>query len=92
MTSQTDQTTIANHRYQLNKKLGQGGMGVVYQATDRLTGDIIALKQVRQLSQQATASGISPERLHLSLAHEFQILAGLRHPHIISVLDPALMR
>ncbi|MEM7534141.1 MAG: tetratricopeptide repeat protein [Chloroflexota bacterium] len=79
--------TRYSSRYRLQKKLGQGGMGVVYQATDRLTGDIVALKQVGKLSQQMIASGISEESLHLSLAHEFQILAGLRHPHIISVLD-----
>ncbi len=33
-------------RYRLQDKLGQGGMGVVYRVTDRLTGDTIALKQV----------------------------------------------
>ncbi|MEM7533486.1 MAG: serine/threonine-protein kinase [Chloroflexota bacterium] len=75
-------------RYQLQEKLGQGGMGVVYRATDRLTGEAIALKHVTQLPQHAiTSTGASQEDLCLALAYEFQILAGLRHPHIISVLD-----
>ncbi len=33
-------------RYFLHDKLGAGGMGAVYQATDRLTGQTLALKRV----------------------------------------------
>ncbi|MEZ4591178.1 MAG: hypothetical protein R3D55_08545 [Chloroflexota bacterium] len=33
------------------------------------------------------APGVSEDELRLALAREFQILAGLRHPHNISVLD-----
>lgn len=29
---------IINNRYQLINQIGQGGMGVVYRADDRLTG------------------------------------------------------
>ncbi|MEM7531570.1 MAG: BREX system ATP-binding domain-containing protein [Chloroflexota bacterium] len=82
-----EQAITSNRRYRLNKQLGQGGMGVVYQATDRLTSDTVALKQVRKLSQQTVAPNMSKDNLYLALAHEFQIMAGLRHPHIISVLD-----
>ncbi len=39
--------TLFPARYRLQDKLGQGGMGVVYRATDRLTGETIALKQVQ---------------------------------------------
>ncbi|MCP4287649.1 MAG: serine/threonine-protein kinase PknK, partial [Gammaproteobacteria bacterium] len=78
-------------RYQLQDKLGEGSMGVVHRAYDRLTGDTIALKQVQVPPQYLQFMGQSPTRLtrelHLSLAREFQTLATLRHPHIISVLD-----
>ncbi|MEM7532181.1 MAG: tetratricopeptide repeat protein [Chloroflexota bacterium] len=87
MTANTQHQLWINSRYQLKEKLGQGGMGVVYHARDGLTGETVALKQVTKLSQQPNASPVSEEDLRLALAHEFQLLAGLRHPHIISVLD-----
>ncbi|MEM7799899.1 MAG: AAA family ATPase, partial [Chloroflexota bacterium] len=63
-------------------------MGKVFRATDRLTDEIVALKQVTALSEMAeTATNISEYDLRMSLAHEFKTLASLRHPHIISVLD-----
>ncbi|MEM7344348.1 MAG: protein kinase, partial [Chloroflexota bacterium] len=80
-----------SQRYILHEILGQGGMGIVYRSTDRLTGDIVALKQIKipaeQLQFMTRVDTETKQNLRLSLAREFQILAGLRHPHIISVLD-----
>ncbi|MCA9920170.1 MAG: protein kinase, partial [Anaerolineales bacterium] len=82
---------IINGRYQCHSKIGEGGMGVVYRATDRLTGETVALKQVHLSDKLQISDSLAPnateDDLRLALAHEFQILAGLRHPHIISVLD-----
>ena len=84
-------STTINGRYQLHEKLGQGGMGIVYRATDRLTHEIVALKQIFLPYTQKLLTSIAPSQtdsaLRLALAHEFQTLASLRHPHIISVLD-----
>lgn len=70
-------------RYTLLRHLGAGGMGQVYQAQDRLTGETVALKRV---GAQVMQIGDDPV-LRLALAREFQALAGLRHPNIISVRD-----
>lgn len=79
---------IAN-RYQLLEKLGQGGMGAVYKAQDRLTNQTVALKQVLLAPADLDfASRLSTHAdLHVALAQEFRTLASLRHPNIISVLD-----
>ncbi|MEL6528040.1 MAG: hypothetical protein AAFQ07_20245, partial [Chloroflexota bacterium] len=37
-----------DNRYEIRDKVGAGGMGVVYRAYDRLTGDDVALKHVQQ--------------------------------------------
>lgn len=72
-------------RYILHECLGAGGMGVVYRATDRLTNQEVALKQVTRANWGPAPR--NEEQLRLTLAQEFRVLAGLRHPHIISVLD-----
>ncbi|MCB0016714.1 MAG: protein kinase, partial [Anaerolineales bacterium] len=79
---------IINGRYQLQQTLGQDAMGHVHRAYDRLTGDIVALKQVRLPDpERQAAQDTSPDSLRLALAREFELLAGLRHPYIITVLD-----
>jgi tetratricopeptide (TPR) repeat protein len=74
---------LSTPRYRLIAPLGEGAMGTVCRAHDRLTGQDVALKCVT-LAPQAAAD-LEPARL--ALAHEFRTLAGLRHPHIISVFD-----
>jgi predicted ATPase len=87
MMDRTVPSTIGK-RYVLHERLGAGGMGVVYRATDRLTGSIVALKRVTTPAEQLTfASHSGDGDLSLALAQEFRTLASLRHPHIIRVLD-----
>ncbi|MEM7535291.1 MAG: protein kinase, partial [Chloroflexota bacterium] len=87
MTNTTNQHSTIHNRHQLHEKLGQGGMGMVYRATDRLTGETVALKRVVLSKDMQNTHRNREDELRLALAHEFQTLAGLRHPHIISVLD-----
>jgi tetratricopeptide (TPR) repeat protein len=79
---------IAN-RYQPLDILGKGGMGTVYRALDRLNGGLVALKRVTIPSEQLDFGGRNEhwDNLRLALAHEFRVLASLRHPNIISVLN-----
>jgi len=80
---------MIGRRYILKESLGTGGMGAVYLATDRLTGGSVALKRVIQPDDEhnpAASTGNSQD-YRLALAQEFKVLASLRHPNIISVLD-----
>ena len=77
-----------SRRYVLHERLGTGGMGAVYRATDRLTARQVALKRVTTPADQLDfASRSGDTDLSLALAREFRTLASLHHPHIISVLD-----
>ncbi len=82
---------LIGNRYLLHEQLGEGGMGAVFRATDRLTEQTVALKRVTLApenidfdSQSHTSDSTG---LRIALAQEFKTLASLRHPHIISVLD-----
>lgn len=90
-TSQTSKATsgeVVAHRYQMQQRLGQGGMGAVFRAYDILTGEMVALKRVTIAPDQSTHGNQTHQANPLlALANEFRILASVRHPNIISVLD-----
>jgi tRNA A-37 threonylcarbamoyl transferase component Bud32/tetratricopeptide (TPR) repeat protein len=72
-------------RYLLLGLIGQGGMGRVFRALDRLAGQTVALKRV-SLRADLQGSLAVTTRME-ALAREFRTLATLAHPNIISVLD-----
>lgn len=74
---------MLGYRYHLLNRLGSGGMGAVYRAEDRLSGELVALKR---LPTSPLPAADSPE-LRLALAQEFQALAALRHPNVIGVRE-----
>lgn len=79
---------LVSKRYYLQEEIGKGGMGVVYQAEDRLTGQLVALKQVTANSNRLSfASTAQNTDFRFALTREFKMLSALRHPNIISVLD-----
>jgi eukaryotic-like serine/threonine-protein kinase len=73
---------IIGRRYRIQNYLGIGGMGEVYSVIDHLTNTTVALKRVHT-HHPVTGQ----DELRIALAQEFRILAGLRHPNIVSVLD-----
>jgi len=66
--------------YSITAKLGQGGMGDVYEAArDNDFHKRVALKLVRY--------GLDTEYAHKRFQQERQVLAGLEHPYIARLLD-----
>lgn len=67
-------------RYQIEKKLGHGGMGMVYQATHRLMHRPVALKMIRA---DLLATPLAVTRFR----REVQAAASLSHPNIVTAHD-----
>jgi predicted ATPase len=79
---------MVSKRYRTLYPLGAGGMGEVYAAEDRLTGEHIALKRVIiKPGLTNTSISVGEHDLRHALANEFHVLSSLRHPGIISVMD-----
>lgn len=72
--------TVLAGRYEVLKKLGEGGMGVVYLVRDRQLGRQVALKL---LKVAARADSEDIERFR----REVRAVAGLSHPGIVQVHD-----
>ncbi|MEV3969000.1 protein kinase [Streptomyces sp. NPDC050698] len=71
-------------RYRLEAKLGRGGMGVVWRATDQLLGRGVAVKE---LPYDETLSSAQARRQRDRTLREARAVAQLSHPHIIVVHD-----
>ena len=73
-------------RYRLEARLGRGGMGVVWRATDELLGRQVAVKEI-PLDLDETLSVEEARRQRDRTLREARAGAQLRHPHIIVVHD-----
>jgi serine/threonine-protein kinase len=72
-------------RYALKRKLGEGGLGNVYEAWDPLLSRTVAVKTLQ-------FDLVAPERLALDrlFLNEARAVASLSHPHIVTVHDAGL--
>ncbi len=67
-------------RYRLEKRLGQGGMGKVYRATDVSLHRTVAIKMIRD---ELFANQIAMEKFR----QESRVTASLAHPNVVTVHD-----
>ena len=88
MASTATPSPTIGKRYVIQGLLGSGGMGAVYRAHDRLTGQDVALKHVSMPTELLMFNSRAGNTdLTVALAQEFKILASLGHPNVINVLD-----
>lgn len=69
--------TLVNNRYAVERLIGQGGMGAVYEAIDQRLKGTVALKQTL----------VEGEQSEKAFEREAQLLARLRHPALPKVID-----
>jgi hypothetical protein len=67
-------------RYQLERCVNRGGMGVVYKAKELTAGEPVALKMLRHRF-------IYDEHIQGRFDQEAKLLEKLRHPNVVSLLD-----
>lgn len=71
-------------RYEVERMLGQGGMGRVWLARDTILGRRVAIKVLR--SDLALPPAVQDE-LITRMRHEAQAAAAVSHPHIVALHD-----
>jgi transcriptional regulator with GAF, ATPase, and Fis domain len=69
--------TTIHRRYEVRELLGQGGLGSVFLAKDRLRGATVALKLMAARNEEESQL----------FRHEFSCLSRIYHPHLCRVFD-----
>jgi len=71
---------ISDGRYTVTGKLGEGGMGIVYRATDhKLNTDVVVKAPRRSMLEDPEFVG--------RFSREIRALVRLSHPHIVKIVD-----
>ena len=77
MIEQRAERPFISSRFEITRRLGSGGMGVVYEARDRVHGNVVALK---------TLADVEPEAL-LRFKSEFRALQDVHHPNLVQLYE-----
>ncbi|GAC1399721.1 MAG: hypothetical protein NVS4B12_17380 [Ktedonobacteraceae bacterium] len=83
-TGDLPEKTLLGSRYQLESRIGQGGMGAVYKAADtRFNNRAVAIKEMSR-------AGLTPSRIQEAedaFERESRLLADLVHPNLPRIYD-----
>src|SRR6056297_744328 len=71
---------VLNDRYKIIKKLGKGGMAIVYEAEDLILDRKVAIKMLR-------SEHVSDKSFIKKFHHEAKAVARLSHSNIVSIFD-----
>ncbi|GAA4000183.1 hypothetical protein GCM10022247_20680 [Allokutzneria multivorans] len=82
----SDEGRLVAGRYRLERRIGAGAMGVVWQARDERLHRVVAVKQL--LLQSGMEAGEAEEAKQRAM-REGRIAARLQHPNAIGVFDVA---
>jgi eukaryotic-like serine/threonine-protein kinase len=83
--TQADTQPSRMGRFVLKEVLGQGGMGTVYRGEDIATGEVVAVKTLRD-------ELASSDRIRMRFIKEGRILAAIDSPHITRFIDANVER
>lgn len=72
--------TILGNRYEIIRKIGDGGMAFVYEAKDRLLNRVVAVKVLRP-------EFVDDEEFLSKFKREAEAVANISHPNIVNVYD-----
>src|SRR5688572_28308555 len=72
--------TTLSGRYRIEKPIGEGGMGAIFQATQLSLGRLVAIKVVKTEHEDGSDAMKRFER-------ETEAIARLQHPNIVQVVD-----
>ncbi|WP_329175488.1 serine/threonine-protein kinase [Streptomyces sp. NBC_01477] len=72
-------------RYRITNRLGRGGMGTVWAATDELLHRQVAVKELHL--PHTGLSEVESGRQHERALREARSVARIRHPHVVVVYD-----
>lgn len=64
-------------KYSIVDKLGEGTYGIVYKATDKKTGGLVALKSIRLEDED--------EGVPATAIREISLLKELNHPNVVAL-------
>jgi hypothetical protein len=73
---------LVGDRYRLDRKLGQGGMGVVWAAIDTTNGTPCAVKLLTSTDDEAKRRDLSQR-----LRREARAASAVEHPNLVRILD-----